>query len=86
MGMVIERGLHGWVGWPPIELENCSWNYGFYGIGGLDQLSFKSMLSGIYAVSEAMSSRASSTMKYPFPNSLDPCVENLLLLYRVRIS
>lgn len=69
MGMGIERGLHGWVGLPPIELENCSWTYEFYEIWGLDQLSFKSMLSGIYAVYGAMSNKASSRIEPFLPNS-----------------
>lgn len=84
-GMGIERGVHGWVELPPIELKDCSWNYVFYEIWRLDQLSFKSMLFGIYAVSEAMISRASSKMNSLFPNSLYPCFENLLLLCRVPI-
>jgi hypothetical protein len=69
MGMGIERGLRGWVGLPPIELENCSWNYEFYEIWGLDELSLESMLSGIYAVYGTMSNRVSSRIESFLPNS-----------------
>jgi hypothetical protein len=63
MGMGIERGLHGWVGLPPIELENCSWNYEVYEIWGLDILILESMLFGIYAVYGAMSNSVSSRIE-----------------------
>jgi hypothetical protein len=69
MGMGIERGLHGWVGLPPIELENCSWNYEVYEIWGLDMLSLESMLSGIYAVYGAMNNSVSSRIESLLPNS-----------------
>lgn len=68
MGMGIERGLHGWVGLPPIELENCSWNYEFYEIWGLDGLSLESMLSGICKAFGTMSNRASPRMESLLPD------------------
>ena len=70
MGMGIERGLHGWTGLPPIELENCSWNYEVYEIWELDMLILESMLSGIYAVYGAMSNSVSSRIESLLPNSL----------------
>jgi hypothetical protein len=75
MGMGIERGLHGWVVLPPIELENCSWNYEVYEIWGLDMLSLESMLSGIYAVYGAMGNSVSSRIESLLPNSQSLCVE-----------
>ena len=74
-GMGIERGLHGWIGLPPIELENCSWDYEIYEIWGLDMLSLESMLSGIYAVYGAMSNSVSSRIEPLLPNSQSLCVE-----------
>jgi hypothetical protein len=69
MGMGIERELHGWIELPPIELENCSWNYEVYEIWGLDELSLESMLSCIYAVYGVMSNSVSSRIESLLPNS-----------------
>jgi hypothetical protein len=75
MGMGIERGVHGWIELPPVELENCSWNYEVYEIWELDMLSSESMLSGIYAVYVAMSNNVSSRIESLLPNSQSLCVE-----------